>query len=81
MCRVRFEFANLARHRDDRLLHDFLRLAVRQPGFDRDVVNQARVGVEKVLPARLIAPVLEPVEQAVPRWNWIEQLSWHKSRR
>jgi hypothetical protein len=32
-------------------------------------VNQPPIGVEKILPTLLVAPILQPHEQTLPRWD------------
>ena len=66
---VVFEAEHLLGHGDDRLLHDILRLGVVQPGLRGDAVNQLGVGVEELLPTRLVFPVFQPAEQAAAGRN------------
>ena len=49
---------------DDGFLHHVVRLGVGQAGFERDGVDQFPVSVEKVLPAFLVVPILEPFDEA-----------------
>src|SRR5215471_332882 len=75
------EFAYLSRYGDDGFLHHLLRLDVRESRLCRDVVDELPVRVEEILPTRVVAPILETVEQAMPRGNRVEGLFGHTRRR
>lgn len=67
-------------HGDDRFLHDFLRLRVRQPGLDGDAVDQFSVGVEKLAPALLVLPIFQTAEQGLPGRNELIRASGHRDQ-
>ena len=65
--RIVFQFVDLLRHRDDGFLHDFLRFRIGQTGFARGRINQLPVRIEEFLPALLVVPIRQPIDQTSTR--------------
>src|SRR5678815_4806215 len=61
------EFRHGPGQRDDRLLHDFLRLLLSQPAFAGHLVKQLPVEIKKLPPTLVIIPVAQSAEQALAR--------------
>ena len=64
---VRLESADVLGHADNRFLHDFLSLGVVEPRLARHVVDQLPIQLEELSPTRVIPPILESVQETVPR--------------
>ena len=67
--RVIFEGGHVLGDRDHRFLHHILRFSPGQATLDGDAVDEFPVRVKKILPARLILPVFEALNQSCPRRN------------
>ena len=61
--RVVFQFIDLLRDRDHGFLHDFLRFRIGQPSLARCRINQLPVSIEEFLPAFLIVPINQPINE------------------
>ena len=74
------ELAHLLGDGDDDLLHDLLRLGVREAGFERGAVNEFPVSVKELAPTVLVVPVLEPAQQAPARGQEFVCIRFHGKR-
>lgn len=61
------EAADILHDAKDRLLHDVLRLLMREAALERHIVNQPPIRLEKLLPTFLILKIFDPGQQARAR--------------